>query len=199
MIQKNILWWQWPYSSQKSILLFFNYRNIKNWIASETLRVSKWQYFTWVTSVRYRPLAYIVYSKSLTLRKHYRVSHKGHAFDQQYNKSILFNFQNFFTFRDEDCWNSLKTERDFGFWFLKFEIKRSSFGKPTKFQTNRKKIPEILHFHLIHCPVGLRLWRHMYVKIRLKTYKMATCLLLKFLNLGWDISRTIWRVVVSDG
>ena len=38
-----------------------------------------------------------------------------------------------------------------------------------------------------------------FVKMRLKTHKMATSVLLKFLTLGWDISRTIWRIEVSDG
>ena len=40
---------------------------------------------------------------------------------------------------------------------------------------------------------------HIYRKLSLKTYKMATPILLKFLTLGWDISRTIWRIEVSDG
>ena len=35
----------------------------------------------------------------------------------------------------------------------------------------------------------------MYVKMRPKTYRMATTILLKFLTLGWDISRTIWLVM----
>ena len=34
--------------------------------------------------------------------------------------------------------------------------------------------------------------------IRLKTYKMATSILLKFVTLGWDISRTIWCIEVSE-
>ena len=29
--------------------------------------------------------------------------------------------------------------------------------------------------------------------------QMPTSILLKFLILGWDISRTIWRIEVSDG
>ena len=33
----------------------------------------------------------------------------------------------------------------------------------------------------------------------LKIYKMETSILLKFLTLKWDISRTIWRIEVSDG
>ena len=33
----------------------------------------------------------------------------------------------------------------------------------------------------------------------LKTCKMATFILLKLLTLEWDISRTIWRIEVSDG
>ena len=37
------------------------------------------------------------------------------------------------------------------------------------------------------------------MKMRLKTYKMATSILLKFLTLEWDISRAIWRIEVSDG
>ena len=32
-----------------------------------------------------------------------------------------------------------------------------------------------------------------------KSYKMATSFLLKFLTLEYDISRTIWRIEVSDG
>ena len=32
-----------------------------------------------------------------------------------------------------------------------------------------------------------------------KPYKMATSILLKFLTLKWDISRTIWQIEVSDG
>ena len=35
--------------------------------------------------------------------------------------------------------------------------------------------------------------------MRLETYKMATSILLKFLTLKCDISRTIWRIEVSDG
>ena len=35
--------------------------------------------------------------------------------------------------------------------------------------------------------------------MRLKTNKMATSILLKFLTLKWNISRTIWHVEVSDG
>ena len=31
-----------------------------------------------------------------------------------------------------------------------------------------------------------------------KIYKMATFILLKFPTLEWDISRTIWRIEVSD-
>ena len=34
---------------------------------------------------------------------------------------------------------------------------------------------------------------------RLKIYKMATSILLKFLTLKWNISRTIWRIEVGDG
>ena len=49
------------------------------------------------------------------------------------------------------------------------------------------------------CLAGLRLWRHISVKTRLKIYKMAASILLKFLTLKWDISRTIWRIKVSDG
>ena len=30
-------------------------------------------------------------------------------------------------------------------------------------------------------------------------YKMATSILLKFLTLKWNISRTIWRIEVGDG
>ena len=37
------------------------------------------------------------------------------------------------------------------------------------------------------------------MKMRLKTYKMAMSILLKFLTLKWDISRTIWRIEVGDG
>ena len=37
------------------------------------------------------------------------------------------------------------------------------------------------------------------MKTRLKIYKMATSILLKFLTLKWDISRSIWRIEVSDG
>ena len=33
---------------------------------------------------------------------------------------------------------------------------------------------------------------------RLKIYKMATSILLKFLTLKWNISRTIWRIEVGD-
>ena len=35
--------------------------------------------------------------------------------------------------------------------------------------------------------------------MRLETYKMATSILLKFLTLNCDISRTIWRIEFSDG
>ena len=35
--------------------------------------------------------------------------------------------------------------------------------------------------------------------MRLKNYKMAKSVLLKFLNLKFDISRTIWCIEVSDG
>ena len=37
------------------------------------------------------------------------------------------------------------------------------------------------------------------MKTRLKIYKMATSILLKFLTLKWNISRTIWRIEVGDG
>ena len=37
------------------------------------------------------------------------------------------------------------------------------------------------------------------MKMRLKTYKMATSILLKFLTLNCDISRTLWLIEVSDG
>ena len=36
------------------------------------------------------------------------------------------------------------------------------------------------------------------MKTRLKIYKMATSILLKLLTLKWNISRTIWRIEVSD-
>ena len=32
-----------------------------------------------------------------------------------------------------------------------------------------------------------------------ETYKIVKSILLKFLTLEWDISRTIWRIEVSDG
>ena len=35
--------------------------------------------------------------------------------------------------------------------------------------------------------------------MRLKTYKMATSILLKLLTLKCDISRTIWLIEISDG
>ena len=35
--------------------------------------------------------------------------------------------------------------------------------------------------------------------MRLETYKMAASIFLKFLTLKCDISRTIWRIEVSDG
>ena len=35
--------------------------------------------------------------------------------------------------------------------------------------------------------------------MRLETYKMATSILLKFQTLKCDVSRTIWRIEVSDG
>ena len=35
--------------------------------------------------------------------------------------------------------------------------------------------------------------------MRLKTYKIATPILLKFLTLKWNISETIWRIEVNDG
>ena len=35
--------------------------------------------------------------------------------------------------------------------------------------------------------------------MRLETYKMASSILLKFQTLKCDISRTIWRIEVSDG
>ena len=35
--------------------------------------------------------------------------------------------------------------------------------------------------------------------MRLKTYKMAMSILPKFLNLKWNILRTIWRIEVGDG
>ena len=35
--------------------------------------------------------------------------------------------------------------------------------------------------------------------MRLETYKMATSILLKFQTLKCDISKTIWRIEVSDG
>ena len=38
-----------------------------------------------------------------------------------------------------------------------------------------------------------------FIEKRLKIYKMATSLLLKFLTLKWNISRTIWRIEVGDG
>ena len=37
------------------------------------------------------------------------------------------------------------------------------------------------------------------MKTRLKVYKMAMSLLLKFLTLKWNISRTVWRTEVGDG
>ena len=37
------------------------------------------------------------------------------------------------------------------------------------------------------------------MKMRLETYKMATSILLIFPTLKCDISRTIWRIEVSDG
>ena len=37
------------------------------------------------------------------------------------------------------------------------------------------------------------------MKTRLKICNMAMSILLKFLTLKWDISRTIWRIEVSDG
>ena len=36
-------------------------------------------------------------------------------------------------------------------------------------------------------------------EMKLKIYKMAPSILLKFLTLKWDISRTIWRIKDSDG
>ena len=38
-----------------------------------------------------------------------------------------------------------------------------------------------------------------FIKKRLNIYKMATSILLKFLTLEWNISRTIWRIEVGDG
>ena len=35
--------------------------------------------------------------------------------------------------------------------------------------------------------------------MRLKTYKMETFILLKLLTLEWDISRTVWRIEITDG
>ena len=37
------------------------------------------------------------------------------------------------------------------------------------------------------------------MKMRLETYKMAASIFLKFLTLKCDISRTNWRIEVSDG
>ena len=37
------------------------------------------------------------------------------------------------------------------------------------------------------------------IEMRLKTYKMAMSILPKFLNLKWNILRTIWHIEVGDG
>ena len=37
------------------------------------------------------------------------------------------------------------------------------------------------------------------MKTRLKVYKMAKSLLLKFLTLKWNISRKVWHIEVNDG
>ena len=62
----------------------------------------------------------------------------------------------------------------------------------------KRKTPEILHFRLLlvlqHC-----VWRHIWVKMRLKSYKMAMSISPKFLTSKWNISRTIWRIEVNDG
>ena len=85
---------------------------------------------------------------------------------------------------------------------MKFKIKRNSFAKfhqPARFQTNRTKDSQDIALSFFHCLSGLRLWRHICVRMRLKTFKMATSILLKFQTLEWDISRTIWRIEVSEG
>ena len=38
-----------------------------------------------------------------------------------------------------------------------------------------------------------------FIEKRLKIYKMAISILLKFLILKWNVSRTIWRIEVGDG
>ena len=38
-----------------------------------------------------------------------------------------------------------------------------------------------------------------FIEKEAKIYKMATSILLKFLTLKWNISRTIWRIEVGDG
>ena len=84
----------------------------------------------------------------------------------------------------------------------KFEMKRNSFANFWHLQSfiqTKQKTPGILHFHFFHCLEVLRLWRHILVKMRLKTYKMMMSILPKFLTLKWNISKTIWRIEVGDG
>ena len=66
------------------------------------------------------------------------------------------------------------------------------------FEQIEQKTPEILHFHFFIVLQDCAMMPYQ-VKKRLKTYKMAMSILLRFLTLKWDISRTIWRIEVSDG
>ena len=62
----------------------------------------------------------------------------------------------------------------------------------------KQKTLKIVHVHFfIICWIASV--TSYYAKMRLKIYKMATSILLKFLTLGWEISRAIWRIEVSDG
>ena len=66
-------------------------------------------------------------------------------------------------------------------------------------QSSKQIEQKILRYCTFICSARLHLWRHFQVKIWPETYKMATSILLKFQTLKCDISRTIWRIEVSDG
>ena len=86
-------------------------------------------------------------------------------------------------------------------WYPPTVLNSLRSTEPTLYwvKISNKSNKRLLRYCIFSSSWRMRLWRHIYVKMRLKTHKMATSILLKFVTLGWDISRTIWRIEVSDG
>ena len=79
----------------------------------------------------------------------------------------------------------------------KFKILLLTYNCLESFKQIEQKTPEMLHFYFsLSCRIAsLTLYLS---ENEVKILKMATSILLNFLTSEWDISRTIWRIEVSD-